>query len=362
MKLNFEGAQMWFRKAKIWLLNPANRKQAYIIGGILATSLIVFIWLLATLFLSNVKIKEAKAFYIYDNYTLDSIANKLHSEQLISKEGSFRTAAGLMGLNDKNIRVGRYKIEPGFGNFTLVRMFKNGLQTPVKITLNNIRTIEELAGKLGSYLKSDSTTFMHLFRDTTFLSKHSLDSETVMTAFLPDTYEMYWDTKPDEVFEKFLNVTNKFWNKQRLAKADSLQLTPQQVYTLASIVEKETNKVDERPDVAGVYLNRFHQNMPLQADPTVVFANNDFTIKRVTGKHTAIDSPYNTYKYTGLPPGPICMPEKSSIDAVLNATNHDYMFFCAKPDLSGYHSFAVTFQQHVQNAKAYRDFLDKNGY
>lgn len=362
MKFNIRKPAEIFNTIKVWASNPANKTKSYIAGAALAGILVFAMWLFSALFMSNVKSDEAKAFYIYDNYTLDSVLTHLKSENLVSDVGTFRLAAKMAGYSGSKIQSGRYKIQPGTSNFSLVRMFKNGLQSPVKITLNNIRTVYDLAGKLGGYMKSDSAEFIALFQDQNFLSKYNLKPETVMTAFLPDTYEMYWDTNPQKMFEKFADETKKFWNKERMTKADSMHLTPEQVYTLASIVEKETNKVDERPDVAGVYLNRYHQNMPLQADPTVVFANNDFTIKRVTGKHTAIDSPYNTYKYTGLPPGPICMPEKSSIDAVLNATKHDYMFFCARPDLSGYHSFAVTFQQHVQNANAYRDFLDKNGY
>lgn len=362
MNFNFDRVKNLVSKISVWSKNPNNKIKLYLLIAALVVIVCLKIWLLSSFFFSNVQNNESQIFYVYDNYTLDSVTTHLKKENIISNENSFRLVSGFLGYKDKTIKSGRFKIKPRASNFNLVRMFKSGLQTPAKITLNNIRTLDELAAKLGSYLKADSTTFMTLFQNQDLLTKFGLKRETVMTIFIPDTYEMYWDLDPQNVIERFYAINKKFWNKERLAKADSLMLTPQEVYTLASIVEKETNKVDERPAIAGVYLNRYHSGMPLQADPTVVFANNDFTIKRVTGKHTSLDSPYNTYMYPGLPPGPICMPEKSSIDAVLNATAHDFMFFCARPDLSGYHSFAVTFNAHVQNAKAYREFLDKNGY
>lgn len=362
MNLNNSRWQVFINHAVNWVKDPLNRSKVYLLGFALLVTGILAIYLLSAFFLSNVKNKDASVVLIYENYSLDSVVVSLKNQDVIKSERSFRMVSKILGLNDKTLKSGRYKIKPGSSNFSVVRMLKSGLQSPAKITLNNVRTLEDLAAKLGTYLKNDSTSFIALFNDQQFLSKFGLTPQTVMTIFIPDTYEMYWDLNPEKVIERFQEINNKFWNKERLAKADSLKLSTKEVYTLASIVEKETNKVDERPDIAGVYLNRLHQGMPLQADPTVVFANQDFTIKRVTGKHTSLDSPYNTYMYTGLPPGPICMPEKSSIDAVLNATAHNYMFFCARPDLSGYHAFAETFNAHVQNANAYRDFLDKNGY
>lgn len=349
-------------KLKSWRNDPAKKTKFYLLISAISVLFIAFIWLIAMFMLPNTRSKDAEILLVYDNFTIDSVANHLVDQGIIKNKSSFMLVSKVFGYNNESIKSGRYRIKSGANNLNLVRKLKSGLQTPSKITLNNVRTLNELAGKLGSYMKADSSDFMQLFQDKIYLDSIGLSNETIMTLFIPDTYEMYWDLNPKRLIQRFQDINKKFWNKERMAKADSLHLTTQQVYTLASIVEKESNKIDERPEIAGVYLNRLHQDMPLQADPTVVFANNDFTITRVTSQHTSIDSPYNTYKYPGLPPGPICMPEKSSIDAVLNATPHEFLYFCARPDLSGYHSFAVTFNAHVQNANAYRDFLDKNGY
>lgn len=349
-------------KVKSWRNDPAQKTKFYLLISAISILFIAFLWLVSIFLLPNSRSKQAEILFVYDNFTIDSVANHLADQGIIKNKATFLLVSKVYGYNSESIKSGRYRIKPGVNNLNLVRKLKSGLQTPAKITLNNVRTLNELAGKLGSYMKADSSDFMQLFQDKTYLDSIGFSYETIMSLFIPDTYEMYWDLSPKRLVERFQDINKKFWNKERLAKADSLHLTTLQVYTLASIVEKETNKIDERPEIAGVYLNRLNQDMPLQADPTVVFANNDFTIKRVTSQHTAMDSPYNTYKYPGLPPGPICMPEKSSIDAVLHATPHEFIYFCARPDLSGYHSFAVTFNAHVQNANAYRDFLDKNGY
>ncbi len=349
-----------FRK---WLLDPVNKLFLYLFR-ILTLAAIGFLLYFAYIFLypNANNFKDNKYLLVYENYTIDSIVSVLERQKLVSNTASFRTVADMLGYYDKNVKQGRYKIKPGMNNFSLVKELKSGNQTPVKVTLNTIRTLEDLCGKLGNYLKTDSAGFYTSLTDSSFLRSTGINRENIMTIFIPNTYEMYWDTKPEKVIDKFINERNKFWNAERKHKADSLHLSTEQVYTLASIIDKETNKADERPTIAGVYLNRLHQNMPLQADPTVVFANHDFTITRVMEKHTALNSPYNTYMYTGLPPGPICMPDVSSIDAVLNAVNHSYMFFCAKPDLSGYHVFAITYEAHLQNAHNYQEFLTKHGY
>jgi len=349
-----------FRK---WLLDPVNKLFLYFFRILTACALGFLIYFAYILLYPNANDSaENKYLLVYENYTIDSIVNVLQKQKLINSESSFRSAADILGYFDKNIKQGRYKVKPGMSNFYLIKSLKSGNQTPVKVTLNTIRTLEDLCGKLGNYLKTDSAGFYHFLTDSSRLVQLDINKENIMTLFMPNSYEIYWDTKPEKVLDKFVNERNKFWNPARKHKADSLHLSTEQVYTLASIIDKETNKADERPTIAGVYLNRLNQNMPLQADPTVVFANHDFTITRVMEKHTALNSPYNTYMYTGLPPGPICMPDVSSIDAVLSAVNHSYLFFCAKPDLSGYHVFAITYEAHLQNAHNYQEFLTKHGY
>lgn len=346
-----------------WLLDPVNRLFLYLFRIVTIAAVALLVYAAYVMIYPNINnTKENKYLLVYENYTVDSIVNVLDRQHMISNKAAFKTAADVLGYYDKGVKQGRYKLKPGMSNFFLIKNLKSGTQTPSKVTLNSIRTLGDLSGRLSNYFKTDSAAFYKLLTDDAYLNTIGFTRENVMTVFLPNTYEMYWDTKPEKIIEKFMQERNKFWNNERKHKADSLQLNIEQVYTLASIVDKETNKADERPTIAGVYLNRLHQNMPLQADPTVVFANHDFTITRVMEKHTSIVSPYNTYTNVGLPPGPICMPDVSSIDAVLNAVNHSYMFFCAKPDLTGYHVFAITYEAHLQNARNYQEFLNKHGY
>ena len=351
------------KDSKDWMVHRDNRPKAIALGTLGLILFFTFLYLVYIFFIPNAKDKgEPQYLLIYDNYTIDSVANKLVSQDLIKNIGSFRNASAILGYDDSEVKKGRYKVSPNMTNLFLIKTLKSGSQTPSKVTLHNVRTLEELCGKLGGYLITDSASYYRLLTDTAYLNSIGFTPDNVMTIFMPNTYDMYWDTPPEKVIDKFLAERNRFWTPQKKHKADSLNFSIEQIYILASIVDKESNKEDERPDIAGVYINRLRQNMPLQADPTVVFAVRDFTLTRVMEKHITFPSPYNTYMHTGLPPGPICMPEISSINAVLNATPHNYLFFCAKPDLTGYHVFAETFEGHLQNAKAYREFLDKNGY
>jgi len=228
------------------------------------------------------------------------------------------------------------------------------------MTINNVRLQEELAGKISGYVEPDSLTVLSKMKDPEFCRQYGLDTHTIMSLFIPNTYQVYWNTNVDKLFGKMAEEHKIFWSKSdRSAKADGLGLSKEEVYTLASIVEKETQVNNEKPAVAGVYLNRLNNGMKLQADPTVVFAIREWDLKRVLLSHLTFDSPYNTYRNSGLPPGPICMPEISSIDAVLNAEQHDYLYFCAKPGGVGEHAFAVTFEEHLQLAKIYRQWVDK---
>jgi len=263
---------------------------------------------------------------------------------------------------DTNIKPGRYKIDRALNNNELVNLLRSGNQDPIRLTFNNIRTKEELAGKIGSQIEADSISIISYISDVMFQQKLELTDENVACIFLPNTYEFYWNTSAEDFVSRMLKEYSIFWNSNRKEKAARLNLNYYQVSILASIVEKEQNiRKDERPIIAGLYLNRIKKGMKLESDPTLVFAIGDFSIKRVLNKDKKIDSPYNTYKHKGLPPGPICIPSINSIDAVLNASSHDYIFMCAKADFSGYHNFAKTYTKHKINARKYRKALNKQG-
>lgn len=310
----------------------------------------------------NAEVKNVAGFSlkIKDNANFNDVKEILYKNNVIKNKTSFEFLAKLMKYTG-NVKPGHYIIKNGMSNKKLINKLRAGRQDAVKLIFNNIRTKQELAGRLAQQLKIDSVSFMDYMTNDEFLKKYSFSSETVIAMFIPNTYEMYWDTKPEKFFDKMYSEYQKFWNAERESKLGDINLDKLQVMTLASIVEKESNKSDERPVIAGVYMNRLHQNWPLQADPTIVFAVGDFSIKRVLNEHKAIESPYNTYKHAGLPPAPICIPSISSIDAVLNYQRHDYMFFCAREDFSGYHNFASSLQEHDANAKRYQSALDRQG-
>ena len=265
----------------------------------------------------------------------------------------------------ENVKAGRFLLKKGMSAFQLVSAMRRNV--PVKLAFNNQERLENLCERLSSQIEPDTTKLLATFRDTTFLKKNGFTKETVFAMFLPNTYEVYWNISAEKFRTKMLDEYNRFWTKERIAKAASLNLTPVQVITVASIVHKESVKKSERPTIAGVYLNRLNQGMPLQADPTVIYAlklrDNDFNqvIKRVLYNDLFINSPYNTYKNIGLPPGPIAMPDVDAIDAVLNAEKHDYIYFCASVEKFGYHVFASTYEQHQVNAKKYANWLNAQG-
>lgn len=262
---------------------------------------------------------------------------------------------------DEGVRPGRYSLRQGMSYINMVKMFRNGLQTPVRLTFNNIRTLPQLAGRIARQIEADSLTMTAILTSDETAKKYGFESHDFIGMFIPNTYEVWWTTSPEALLDRMKNEYDRFWNEERLGKLENTGLTREQAITLASIVYEETKMSDEMPVVAGVYINRLKDGIPLQADPTLKFAAGDFTIKRVLNQHKTVDSPYNTYKYAGLPPGPICMPSVRAIDAVLNYTEHKYVFFCAKPDFSGYHNFAVTLAQHNRNAQAYHKALNEAG-
>ncbi|WP_405327984.1 endolytic transglycosylase MltG [Leeuwenhoekiella sp. LLG6367-2.1] len=301
--------------------------------------------------------------YIPTNASYQDVQEEL--EPLLKDKTSFDEVAQRKGYIG-NIKAGHFIIKKGSNNNDIVNAIRSG-NIPIKISFNNQERLEDLAGRIAQQLEADSTSLMKAFKDTQFLETNGFTEETALSMYLPNTYEFYWNTDAVGYRDKMLTEYKRFWTEDRLAKAEKQNLTPAEVYTLASIVQKETAKNDERPRVAGVYLNRLHNNWTLDADPTVIYAvkkeSNDFdrVIKRVLYKDLETDSPYNTYKYAGLPPGPIFMPDLSAINAVLNPESHEYYFFVANVSKPGYHLFAKTIGQHNANRKQYIDWINNQG-
>lgn len=296
---------------------------------------------------------------------------------LIPEEASYQQAIDSvvvnLQINNKNlllwlaerkkypdlVKPGKYVIDKPLSYNELINILRGGRQTPVRITFNNIRTINELAGRIGGQIQADSADIVNFFADPVNYSKDGFKPENVIAVFIPDTYEFYWNTGAEKLYSRLIREYRRFWNSDRLRKSEDISLTPLEVSTLASIVDEEALRNDEKPRIAGVYLNRLRKGIPLQADPTIKFAINDFTVNRILYKHLGIDSPYNTYKYRGLPPGPIGCPSIEGIDAVLNAEKHDYIFFAARADFSGYHNFSRTLTEHNRYASQYQRELNR---
>ena len=300
-----------------------------------------------------------KYIYIPSNSEFTDVVKILLENGLLIKANSFEWLAKQKKY-DTNIKAGRYKINRALNNNDLVNLLRSGKQTPIKVTFNNLRNKEQLAGKIGSQIEADSLSILKYITDTLFLNRLQLNTKNVACLFIPNTYEFYWNTSVEGFVNRMVKEYSDFWNSSRKKKAAEIKLNYYQVAVLASIVEKEQSiKRDERPEIAGVYLNRLKKRMKLESDPTLIFALGDFTIKRVLNKDKKVESPFNTYKNKGLPPGPICIPSINAIDAVLNASEHNYIFMCAKEDFTGYHNFAKTYAKHLVNARKYQKALNK---
>ena len=294
--------------------------------------------------------------------SFEEVVAILQSKNFIQNEVSFRRLADYMRYERAPMRPGRFKVQPGWSNIRLIKHLRRGEQATVKVVLNNERLLEDVAKKVSRFIEPTSTEILDRFKDKNTLKMLGFTEETLMSVFIPNTYELYWNTTPEAFLKRMKKEHDRFWDQNnRLKKATKIKLTPEEVYTLASIVEKETRKGKEKPRIAGVYLNRLEQNIRLQADPTAVFATREFNVRRVLKRHTRFDSPYNTYRYAGLPPGPISMASIESLDAVLNAEQHDYIYFCARGDASGLHSFAKTLAGHNRNVSKYKRNLRKRG-
>ncbi len=284
----------------------------------------------------------------------------LKSEGFLKDTVDFMAMARRFGYDSP--KPGHYKLEKGMTFRTLLGKLRSGNQTPVRVTFNNIRSLERLAGSVSRSIEADSASLLAAFRSGSIASQYGFDRAGFISMFIPDTYEFYWTVTPEEFIARMNKEYERFWAADdRDAKRKNLGLSRQEVSTLASIVVEESKYVPEQPRIAGVYVNRLRKGMPLQADPTVKYAVGDPSLKRILFKHLEVESPYNTYKHTGLPPGPIYCPPKSAIDAVLGYEKHNYLYFCASPDLSGRHRFATTLAQHNANAKQYAAALDRAG-
>lgn len=308
---------------------------------------------------NNINISgESKEIFISSGASFEDVVNILKDSSIIKSEATFRTAASLMRYNKEKVPAGRYEILSNWSNQQLISKLRSGNQDAQKVVINNIRTIYDLAGKAARYFETDSIGFLTYLKNPTISAGLGYTQDDFLTMVIPNTYEMFWTTTPEKFVARMKKEHDTFWTEERENKIKQHNLDKKQAYIVASIVEKESNYDPERATIAGVYLNRLKAGEKLQADPTVVFAIGDFNIQRVLYSHLETDSPYNTYKYTGLPPGPICMPSITSLEAVINADKHEYMFFCAKADNSGIHVFAKDYSSHLKNAEAFANWLN----
>lgn len=338
-----------------------NRKKK-IAGAVIALVLIVCLAAAGTAYyyLLYPQFRPAKTVYIYINRddTADSIYNKVKTAGRPSNLTGFRWMSRYRKL-DEHLHTGRYAIRPGDDVYHLFSRIYRGYQEPVNLTIGSVRTLDRLARSVGRQLMVDSAEIAARLFDPAFQAQMGFTPETMASLFIPETYQVYWDMSVDGFFDRMKKEHDKFWNSSRRAKAQALGMTPEEVATLASIVEEETNNNAEKPMVAGLYINRLRSGMPLQADPTIKFALQDFGLRRITNQHLNVESPYNTYLHAGLPPGPIRIPSPRGIDSVLNYVKHNYIYMCAKEDFSGTHNFASNYADHIANARKYWKALNE---
>ncbi len=327
---------------------------ALLLGLVVAAVISYFIY--DALFTPNTSFNNDEAYvYIPSNANFDKVKELVLP--LLEDMDSFEAVANRKKYSN-NVKAGKFAIKRGMNNNEIINSLRSG-NIPVKVSFNNQETVESLAGRIASQIEADSISLVGALKDPNFLKSNTIDKASVLSMYIPNSYEFFWNTSAEGFRDRMLKEYQRFWTNDRKQKAESRGLTPLQVSALASVVQKETAKVEERPRVAGLYLNRLKRNMLLQADPTVIYAikhhtgNYDTIIKRVLYKDLELDSPYNTYKYSGIPPGPIAMPDISSIDAVLQAENHNFYYMVANVSNFGYHKFAETLAQHNRNRVQY---------
>lgn len=343
--------------------NTAGRRRvaklsATLVAAILLLAAIGAVGVLAFSTLSDAK--EPAYVYIDADDTMDSVQAKLRGPGHCSSLTGFRLCAFVLGYGE-SVRPGRYDVGSGLSAIQVVRRLRSGSESPVRLTIPQVWTKEQLAARLSRQLMCDSASLARLFADSVALASYDCDPATLVCLFVPNTYEVYWTIRPDELLARMHKEYKAYWNEDRLSKAEAQGLTPHEVVVLASIVDKETANAAEQPRVAGMYLNRLRIGMKLQADPTVKFALQQFGLRRILHEHLLFPSPYNTYVHAGLPPGPICLPSMASMEAVLRAEHHDYLYMCAKEDFSGTHRFAKTYSEHLENARRYQAALNRRG-
>lgn len=334
------------KQKKIWI----------VVGGGLLILAVLLYWLFFSNFAS---VKKEVYVYIDSDDTVDSVFHKLDLTAKPSQMIGFRTCAALLQYSS-HVHPGRYQVSH-IGSLRLLRNLRGGRQSPVKLVIPVVHTIDNLAARLSDQLETDSATLAQAFKQEALLRPLNVNTATVACLFIPNTYEVYWNITPKQLLERMKKEHDNFWTDTRRKQASEARLTPDEAYTLASIVEQESANEQERPMIAGMYLNRLHQGMKLQADPTVKFALKNFSLRRILINHLSVNSPYNTYQHEGLPIGPICIPSLNAIQSVLNYTHHKYLYMCAKEDFSGTHNFASTYEEHTANARRYAEALNQRG-
>lgn len=328
-----------------------------ILLGLALSVLLLTAFIAWHIFGPTVKPPQEKYLYVRTGSNYEELVRQLEEEKIVTSASWFRLASKLIGYSQ--VRPGKYEITKGMSVSDLVRMLRNGRQTPVKFVVTKIRTREVLASRIGRAFECDSLEMIRFLNSPDSLNAYGLDTNTVMAAVMPLTYTLKWNSTARNVFEQFHTAWSKFWTEERRRKADSLRLNITQVSTLASIIDEETNAPSDRPNIASVYLNRIAKGMPLQADPTVKFALREFGLRRIYQAHTRFESPYNTYTTKGLPPGPICTPAEATIDAVLDSPKTDYLYFVASPKFDGTHVFTTNYKDHLKEARIYQQELNK---
>ncbi|BAX81272.1 endolytic transglycosylase MltG [Labilibaculum antarcticum] len=342
-----------------------SKKRKFIVIAVMLVLVVtgtVFIKLYQDVYSANINLGEEETSFLY----IPTHSNQADVLRILTENNWLKNSTSLQWVMEKknyasHIHPGRYQIKNGMCNNELIDLLRSGVQSPLNLTFNNTRTLEEFAGKIAAQIEADSISILSLLKDESKLQKYGFAPHTIIGMFIPNTYQVNWNLSAENFIDRMNTEYAKFWNAERLQKAEILGLSPIEISTLASIVDEETIKSDEKKRVAGVYMNRLKRKIKLDADPTLKFALGDFTIRRVLNKHKTIDSPYNTYKYRGLPPGPIRQASISGIEAVLNCENHKYYYFCASPEFNGYHVFAKSLREHNQNARRYQNALNQRG-
>ncbi|MDR1878229.1 MAG: endolytic transglycosylase MltG [Bacteroidales bacterium] len=331
---------------------------AVIIVFLVLTGIVLLYFVRTILFSNNISVDASPYLYIKTGDTYADVLQTLKEQHIVKNMRTFQWVANRKNYPAK-VRAGRYRITQGMNNNELLNLLRSGQQDAVDFTFNNIRTKEQLAQRVAKQLETNYDSLLSFLNDENKLKKYNITTETALTIFIPNTYQLWWNTSAEDFVERMYREYQKFWNDDRLQKAFAANLSPTEVIILASIVEEENHRTVEQPRIAGLYINRLKRNMPLQADPTIKFALQDFGRKRILFADLLVDSPYNTYKHKGLPPGAIRIPSPSCVDAVLNYEKHPYLYMCAKEDFSGFHNFARTSSEHAANARKYHRALKK---